>query len=360
VHKQKHLLGIESFRGFAALLVFLFHFWAIARVDSASLNSFFSPFMVAGYRGVDIFFVLSGFLLFHSLYNREQTLSEYFVRRLKRILPLYYFSLLIFLIFREPQLFSTQAGWIDILRHLTFTHVFWAESFSTINPVLWTLSHEMFFYLVLPLLFWLGGKRGWRILLVVGGMIALSLAYRMYIFQHYYPGLDEVRKFTLTEQFPGKLDQFAVGMLASFVFIKMTELKMLKRIKSLMFLLLLASSVTFYVLLSTSAELGAAMRAMPLFQAGFGFVFAAVFAVLLLSFLTTFELVRKIFANPLLTFMGLISYSFYIWHYNILETLSTTALASSHLFFALSFVLITGISALTYWLIEKPFLRSRG
>lgn len=357
---KKELKGIDTFRGIAALMVFAYHFWAFA-LYGKTVSVFgidITPIFQAGYRGVDIFFVLSGFLLFYSLYHSKNGLKEYYFRRLRRIIPLYYFSLFIIVIFKEPQLLTTLSGISNITKHLTFIQAFWENSSHTINQVDWTLSLEMFFYLMLPFLFWLSGRKWWRTLLVVASMATISFAYRNYVFHNFYGIWNEKQQLLFTEQLPGRLDQFAVGILTSFAFIKTSKILHGRTAQSIFLAVFFASAIAFYYLLGVSAKMGIGVRDVEWIQAFFGTITAATFAVGLFALLHTFSLVQNIFSNRFFGFFGLISYGVYLWHYKIIESFNDFELALS-IKFLLSFGITIALSSVTYFLIELPFLKKR-
>jgi len=147
VNKPDQYPALTSLRFVAALLVFLFHFqpegaaWQIVAPE--------------GHVGVNIFFVLSGFLItlrYADGFARGGIrLSEYFVRRAARILPLYYavFFLSLALGRGEPEL--SWALWPE----LTLTQALFGESVQTlVIPTSWSLTVEECFYATAPLVLW--------------------------------------------------------------------------------------------------------------------------------------------------------------------------------------------------------------
>jgi peptidoglycan/LPS O-acetylase OafA/YrhL len=141
------LPALTSLRFLAALLVFLFHFppagagWAVVAGE--------------GHVGVNVFFVLSGFLITarygEALARGETSLRGYFVRRAARILPLYY------AVFVLSQLVST--GGVSFaparLPEWTLTQGLFGESVhDLVVPTSWSLTVEECFYALAPPLFW--------------------------------------------------------------------------------------------------------------------------------------------------------------------------------------------------------------
>ena len=147
---------LESLRGIAVLLVFAFHVdrYVVFYPDSPT-PSLFTAFARSGHTGVDLFFLLSGFLLALPLIaaglgGTPVSVRQYARRRALRILPLYYAAVLIGTVMRSTQPSDLLHG----LPYLAFLNGV-AGMCSPLNPysdAWWSLSTEVQFYLVLPLL----------------------------------------------------------------------------------------------------------------------------------------------------------------------------------------------------------------
>jgi len=153
------LNNIQVLRAFAAVAVVLFH------------TGFAFPFMRPfGSFGVDVFFVISGYIMARILDPQSSSSSDFFFRRrvIRIVPPYWFFTVLLYLVaLRIPQLMgSTRASGIDLLKSLFF--IPFTKGSGLIQPLLfigWSLNYEMFFYLALAigLLFskkgavWLGG-----------------------------------------------------------------------------------------------------------------------------------------------------------------------------------------------------------
>jgi peptidoglycan/LPS O-acetylase OafA/YrhL len=153
--------GLDILRVSAAALVFLVH--------STNLQRYGPLESVAeqGRLGVYLFFALSGYLVFKPFAVGHAVVSEYYVRRLIRILPAYMIALLAIAVLNGPP-----DGWRRIL---TFTQAWGAVPPSSGYSVTWTLSVEMTFYAVLPLLAVLLGRQSWRSVTILGVLSFVSL-----------------------------------------------------------------------------------------------------------------------------------------------------------------------------------------
>ncbi len=158
------LFQLQYLRAIAALLVVYFH----AVLQFQKVDAGFDPELYTlGETGVDVFFVLSGFVMWLTTKGRSITPVEFYRRRIKRIVPLYWLATLFSaaIAFAAPQLLkSTQFDIQHLLASLFFLPWRNPADMSMIVPVVvpgWTLNYEMFFYLVFALLLPLPER--WRI-----------------------------------------------------------------------------------------------------------------------------------------------------------------------------------------------------
>jgi peptidoglycan/LPS O-acetylase OafA/YrhL len=151
-----HIQALDGLRGFAVLLVLFHHLmWSNPHTGNR-LMDFFSSIRLSSYLGVNVFFVLSGYLITNILLNsvkREGYFKNFYARRALRIFPLYY-GVLIFLMCMTRPLHIVWNGWQYYFLTYTTNHVFWQRP-PLILPNL-TLTHlgtlqvEEQFYLIWP------------------------------------------------------------------------------------------------------------------------------------------------------------------------------------------------------------------
>ncbi len=214
--------AIEALRGIAAAAVVVDHTWALSD-GKASFG--FGIVQGLGSWGVNIFFLLSGYLLadFFWVNRRGKTTLEFYIRRFFRIAPAYYVCVgLLYLFYAQrTQVFSTQ-GFHQILANATFTqHYFPAtESNLNVNGSLWTLSIEMTLYLVMPLMAYLIARRP---VIAPLALAAIGVGWRLYVALHgaaltqFYFGAHSAaflpfQYLYLSRQFIGLLPIFVLGM----------------------------------------------------------------------------------------------------------------------------------------------------
>lgn len=186
-----HLPALDGVRGVAALMVMLHHFALDPAVSTPAALRVVSPFRLA-WCGVDLFFVLSGFLITRILLAARGTSGYYrrfFLRRALRIFPLYYATLLAVLVV-APALFagvsaaplSAHQHWLwlyltNVASVLRGTGVFTNAHFDVNH--FWSLAIEEQFYLVWPAAVALCGPRGLPRACVVGLLAGLATRFML-------------------------------------------------------------------------------------------------------------------------------------------------------------------------------------
>lgn len=179
-----HIPELDGIRGVAIAMVLLFHYFYVpAAVTPGGLAEHVLRPLRVGWTGVDLFFVLSGFLIGGILLDERQSSSyfkTFYARRFYRIVPLYAVVLCacyLFALLVEHD-HAPQFSWMFLIRlpwlpYVFFAQNFWMASRNTLGmPGLgatWSLAVEEQFYLTLPLIVWLFGPRRLRHILV--GMI---------------------------------------------------------------------------------------------------------------------------------------------------------------------------------------------
>ncbi|MBX3020237.1 MAG: acyltransferase [Bdellovibrionales bacterium] len=151
---------LDGLRGLAILLVMGFHFYFFPRQFGVPLAEFASPWLDSGWIGVDLFFVLSGFLITGLLADSRGSQTyfrRFYLRRTLRIFPLYYFLLLIYFVGRnalplglnsEGHALATSSLW-SYTSNFLLAAKGW-DSLPVLVGHLWTLAIEEQFYLLWP------------------------------------------------------------------------------------------------------------------------------------------------------------------------------------------------------------------
>lgn len=182
---------IDALRGFAILLVIQFHLLVTTGAyDFLGLPLVLQRILDYGWAGVDLFFVLSAYLLTRNLLAQEDApgvVSRFYLRRALRILPMYY-CLLGLGFALEALLGSDRSGWLwngryDATSYLLFVQnwIHGAEGHpgGQFYAPTWSLAVEEHFYLVLPLLVLTLSRRG--LLAMAMAWILISPWLRLYV-----------------------------------------------------------------------------------------------------------------------------------------------------------------------------------
>ena len=284
--------------------------WLFPRFTIGSVTVNLTPAVRAGYIFVDLMLMLSGFLLYLPYANgRERPAREFYTRRALRILPSYWFCLLVMLAFALADPAFSKPGELvkDLLAHLSFTHNLFPVSYhlTRLNVVLWTLAVEVQFYLILPLLAPLFRKRP---ILVYALLCLAAFGVRALI-------AARVEDTTLwVNRLPCMLDVYANGMLAAHIYARLAERKERRKLVAVLALLLAAAALWgIWRLASDQAQIYD-RELIRRGQMERRWLFSLCGAVFLCAGSLAPRLMRALFSNPVTRFLAGVSYNYYIWH----------------------------------------------
>ena len=266
-------------------------------------------FLEQGARGVQLFYVTSAVTLLMSWKARADGYRPFLIRRLFRIVPLFWIAALVYLSFAStfPAIsagyFSpgTSWSWVDVSRQLLFLDAIFPSN-SSIVPGGWTIDTEMFFYLLLPaLIFFI---RNWLVALAAY-FISIILTYKAFpiYFDFLVSVIPNIPKETIavwaTLSLPAQLPIFLAGFVAFYLLEDQNILPQPNK-KSLVYLLLL-SSLLMGILSIIPSQLS--LWGIPL-------------GILVVCFgrRNGGLLINKPIIN-----LGKVSFSAYIWHFMIIN-----------------------------------------
>lgn len=290
---------IQGFRALAFLLVFIFH-----------LNHNWLP---GGFLGVDIFFVISGYLMTSIIVSdirlNRFSFYNFFLKRVKRIVPAYYFFVLLVAI-AGIYLFS----YLDMIGSLRGSLLYTSLFISNIlfglednyfgarlneNPFLhtWSLAIEMQFYVVLPILIYVFRKHVVKVFLILILLCSVYSIVNIYMLDN-----KNIMYFSLIARFP----EFLIGGLLSQIFGKGIDFNRNRNS-------IIAIACLIIIILSCFFITGKSH--FP----GFLVVFPCLPTALLLSLKN--NCISDFFSKRILVFIGELSYSLYLWHFPIIAFL---------------------------------------
>jgi peptidoglycan/LPS O-acetylase OafA/YrhL len=347
----------------AIILVFLWHY---RRYGSPEWLAGISKF---GWTGVDLFFVLSGYLigsqLFGELIKEDAiSISNFYSRRFFRILPAY---LVVLIFYFSVPVFSERDGISPLWKFLTFTMNFGldyqnAGSFSHA----WSLCIEEQFYLLFPLVIILLSKikLKHKTALVLSVLFIFGFAARIYSWQtHVAPVYTDKENmssignaYSMYVYYPtyNRLDGLLTGIFIAVVFCFKPGLKEKIQAKgNVLFLIGIAVLTTTYFLCAEQFSFSTAVFSYPLVSVGYGLLVLA--ALSPGCFLNRFNL--KIFSV-----LATLSYSVYLTHKQ-LNRITQELLQPYHLNENILILTCFAVSLfgglILYMVIEKPFLYLR-
>ena len=184
-----NLRPMEGMRGFAVFLVFQVHYATLVSpwlVNAGAAEAIFSGLHGIGNAGVDLFFVLSGYLIYATLIESSRPFGGYLARRVLRIYPTFLVVFAVYLVLTQLQPEAQRKVPHQALEATVYIaqNLLLLPGIFTIEPLIsvaWSLSYEMFYYLLMPLLIGVFGLRGctraWRMgFFCVLGLLAFSAA----------------------------------------------------------------------------------------------------------------------------------------------------------------------------------------
>jgi len=369
----------DSLRAIAALAVVVTH----AAFFSGALNSHIPLLRQVAARldvGVTIFFFISAFLLYRPFARaalREEPspqLIPYAWRRVLRIVPAYWLALTVTSLLLGYHYVFTLKG---VIVHYGFLQIYRTSTLDSGLGQAWTLCIEVTFYAFLPLWAWALSRIRWRTpstrlrgeLCALGLLAAASIAFKVIVLAAQPAG--PMRATWSLWSLPAYLDQFAVGMAIALLSVWWEDrdelpriLRPLDRFPSIAWLFALAA------LLVASAGLGLSghfpepysklqfLELHLLYTAvGLGIVLPAVFGN------QERGGVRRLLANPVLLWLGMISYGIYLWHQTVFIKLSQEGFdagAFIHPYVGWLLAALVGgiaIATVSYYAMERPIMR---
>ncbi len=371
--KQESIDTLTSLRGIAALWVFMAHiffnypfFLFTRKIGTDSLKTIIQN----GFFGVDLFFILSGFVICYVYYDHIfekgsacKNIAKFYLLRLARIYPVHLFMLLVMLLYNYQRIFNYNEHFFQsALLNLSLTNS-WSQRSNVLtwNIISWSLSVEWFLYLSFPLiLFFL--KRIDKIWKIILAMILLYIGYYLIILISNPNGMGI---YILLDIYPNprlKPPIILYGNLLRGVFCFLIGC-LLFRIYMSKILHTLRWNAIFYCLLVILISL-------IVYNSTFNMVhiifFYALLTCLIYSMIFLRGITRKILCSGVFMYLGKISFSFYMihpfyisflgnsltTHFHKISKFSSEALYAAYLI--VIYIGAVAISALLYHLIEQP------
>lgn len=338
---------LDGLRGISILLVVFYHF---------GINFFHSGFI-----GVDIFFVISGYLITNLILKKEFKISKFYEGRIRRLLP----ALMSMLIIISPLVFliSNDQNFLKEFSKTIFSVIFFISNYylgskrdyfdeeSQINPFLhtWSLSIEWQFYLIFPFIFLFLLKIFKQKLIIIFSVIIfvnllliqiggnLKIDYPFFEKDFYY--FRDSVYFNFFSPF-SRIWEFLAGGTCSLIIHSRKKLNENNFLLFFGYLLIFASifvidELNFYPNIFTS--------------------FPVLGAALIILYENNNSYFYKFITSKLLVFFGKISYSLYIWHFPILVIFKLVFFEISFISLFCILTLSMLVSFFSWKFVENPF-----
>lgn len=327
----------------------MFHY--LPRAGTGSLGFVAS----SGWIGVDIFFVLSGFLITRILYDQRGARNyfrNFYARRVLRLFPLYYFIFFLVLLLTPLLHIQWRPGHFAMLFYGANLVLPFDVSLGLIGPFdifhVWSLAVEEQFYLIWP---WVVGSRLSKgtLLKICGAGIVIAPLLRLALLQvHFQPWF-------IYQSLPTRMDSLLVG--AALALMPLPSLRTARM-----------CGAASLVMCGLAVWQGHSMFFLSRPIQGIGFSALAVLSgsLLVLSYYPE-TIVHRVASWAVFRFYGKYSYGLYLWHYlfseqeglmlHLLQRRLRTPLAAPILNFAVALLCSTLLAIISYRVIERPFLK---
>jgi peptidoglycan/LPS O-acetylase OafA/YrhL len=338
---HKAILSMEGIRGFAVFLVFIVHY--VTLIDpwlkqGSATNIISRQMKNIGNIGVDLFFVLSGYLIYGMLIRKEKPFGSYLLRRIQRIYPTFTAVFVIYLVFSvifptESKIYAGWKGFVYVIQNY-----FLMPGLFDIEPIItvaWSLSYEFFYYLLIPALITLLRLRSWwfikRIVFFIVTTVILFL---------YFASYDRCIR----------LIMFIPGILL----FEITESHLIKKVPSVGLLALFTAIVS--MIFMNNLNINECWKYALLFL---------LFLVFCLDCFLSSGLTSRLFSIRPMRWLGNMSYSYYLIHgltlkfiFLVVQKINPAQHSDSLLFwvlFPVAFMFTLIPSAVLFIFVEKPY-----
>ena len=365
-NESGRVFGLDLLRAAAILMVICAHAFVVLYPHFGEPLGFFGH---GGYYGVELFFVLSGFLIGQILIRtgadlaRAGNVAFFYTRRWFRTLPLFFLFLIVNIVFERlfrahPVGFREALSHGFFLRNLTGLHL-------TFFPESWSLAVEEWFYLLFPAALWLGLKLTKRFAVVfltaAFAFLVFSTVFRLVAAADPTKTWDEALRMVVIYRF----DALMIGMLSAWLSIQFPKAWLRSASLSALcgIVLLVAMYLTLWKIENGHLQFGDDNY----FARSFRFTLVSLGFALLLPWASAWKLARENAASTAVRKIALWSYSLYLVHLPLFMLVGHAGLGPDHPMpvaialasFALQIGGAIALSALLYRFFEAPCTRLR-
>ena len=352
-----HVPALDGIRGVAVMVVFVSHLHLILSPEPTFREvtpwGFINRTFEAGFMGVDIFFVLSGFLITSLLLkerssNRSGMLSRFYKRRALRLLPALYALLIVSFFVSQWENFPRDIQWRTTwhaLLYLNNWNIVWNSATQNDLGHLWSLGIEEQFYIAWPI-----------VMLTIAALkippkIAISLTafFAVVVTWHRFDlwnnGVSWLFLYVRTD---ARVDSLLIG--ASFAYVYRHY-----RVPPKILNLLATSSFIGFIYIKY--RFGSLPVHPFFFQGGFTVIAVLAGTIILAAAEGAWFANRALISRPL-TIVGKVSYGLYLWHVPVFAVLGRHVTSGPKpLRILIGIIIASAVTSLSWYFVEKPFLK---
>lgn len=323
---------ITGMRGYAAIAIFFIHLEGLGMREFSAFSARLLDFCRYG---VVVFFVISSFTIALSL-SKKFNLKDYSYKRIFRIYPIYLIVILITFLGGGVG-FNIVSGMNYTIRNL-ISHAFFLNTLdlrfrNNILGTEWTISVEVFYYIVLPLLVYILVKRKFLLLISIPLSLVFSLLPILILpYTPYHPYLE----YWAVERY---LFSYILGIC---LFVVMDKIKKVKFSSILAILLIL--TIPLFIIINTGNIVS------------YNNIFVSVWTFLFIYLgISGSKVITILCNNRVANFLGKLSYSFYLIHYPVILFFMGRGIRDLKLLI-IAFPIVLLLSILSFIFIEKPLI----
>ena len=349
-NSTERILALDGFRALAALGVLYIHCWSAFGNPAMKIEGInFASVLAIGGNGIDLFFAISGFILYLIYSKKRFSFTDFLKKRWRRLSPAFYSASVVYI-----AIAFLEDGSFSIFKSALTSTFYLNNVFPKYNSagLLWTLSLEWQFYILFAVFilvqkrknFWLATAIFSAIFLLIPILLTLVLRWQA---EQY------------TDQIFFRFFEFLSGMIAAKVFSNKSNNKNINPILivPVIIIIFFGRYFTTKTVLESSAEYSSYFKLLGFSIMGFGFS-CLIYLGLQISGLSRF------FKSTGLVELGKISYSFYLWHGAILliivpliSKIPLSDVSKVFITFFLATLVTLGAARVSFSVLEKPFLK---
>lgn len=314
---MKRNSNIDILRTYSIILIIIYHIYAIFNIR---INEYLDAFIsLGGEAGVTAFFVLSGISIYFSLNKDHSSFFNYLKKRMIRILPQYYISIIIVLFFTSGCAYLAINHIPSLVSHLLLIHNLFYNYHGSISGVLWTIGVIWWFYILAFIIYKKFDKYPKTTTIISIIITILSKIVIFNILDHY--NYSSVHYFIYGRQLITALDNFIIGMLIGKLIKNDKEVKCKHLNLFISIILLISWMLIGSNTINHKLNINMYIHQNNIFNYFYHTILAIIIAYLFYYF-SKIKINTDNIINRITLYIAKHQYGLYIWHLLIITTLT--------------------------------------